>query len=485
MFLNALVENIPAMIFMKDAETLCFERVNSAAERLLGWPRGTMIGKNDYDFFSKEQADFFRANDRETIRSARLVVIDEEPIQTREGERWLHTMKIPLLGDDGSPRHVLGISVDITARKAAERARDATMQWFRAVLAQSPISIALSEGDVGEPVMLNDAARRLLGIEGTVLLPDEGFVCTADGTPVPRDQTPLHQALQGNSIESAEFFLRRQDGELVPVIVGCSPVRDGEGMVLGAVAIAYDATSIKELERLRGEWNSMVAHDLRHPLSTILLQIQLLAERNKDLAELRGPVERIQRSVLRLDRMVGDLMDLSRLEARRLSLARKRMDLPALTRACLDEVAARADGRSLKLDLHGEIPLIEADPDRISQVLHNLLSNAIKYGASGTPILVTIDSADSQVSVAITNEGRGIAPEELPRLFQRFRRTADAKLTGLDGVGLGLFITRSLVEAHGGRLDVRSAVGGTTTFRFTLPRSSAPIPRAPAPPDLH
>jgi PAS domain S-box-containing protein len=474
-FLNALVENIPAMIFMKDADTLRFERVNSAAEELLGWPREAMIGKDDYDFFSKEQAEFFQAKDRETLRSGRLHVIEEEPIQTREGERWLHTMKIPLFGDDGSPRHLLGISVDITARKAAESARDATMRWLRAVLDQSPIGILLSGGEVGAPVTLNDAARRLLGVEGKVLLPDEGFVCTADGAPLPRDETPLRQALRGNVVESGDSFVRRQDGEVVPVIGGCSPVRDGNGAVIGAVAVAYDATSIKELERLRVEWNSIVAHDLRQPLATILLQVRLLAEQNKDLAELHGGVERIQRSVLRLDRMVGDLMDLSRLEAKRLSLTRKSVDLPALARVCLDD-APRVDGRALELELRGEIPFIEADPDRIYQILQNLLSNAIKYGASGTPVVVTIGSEDSQVSVAVTNEGRGIAPEELPRLFQRFRRTEDAKLAGLEGVGLGLFITRSLVEAHGGWLDVRSAVGGTTTFRFTLPSSSRSRP---------
>ena len=122
----------------------------------------------------------------------------------------------------------------------------------------------------------------------------------------------------------------------------------------------------------------------------------------------------------------------------------------------------------------GRLPAVEADPDRISQILHNILSNAIKYGASGTPIVVTIEAEDGQVSVAITNEGRGIASEDLTSIFHRFRRTEHAKRSGIEGIGLGLFITRSLVEAHGGRLDVRSAVGGPTMFCFTLPSSSAP-----------
>ncbi|MBX7117247.1 MAG: PAS domain-containing protein [Myxococcaceae bacterium] len=118
--LEAIIEHIPDMIFLKDARTLSFERMNRAGEELLGVPRSAMLGKSDYDFFPREEAEFFQKKDRETLDSDKLVVIAEEEIQTATGKRWLHTKKIPLHGADGKPSHLLGISSDITARKQTE-----------------------------------------------------------------------------------------------------------------------------------------------------------------------------------------------------------------------------------------------------------------------------------------------------------------------------------------------------------------------------
>lgn len=119
-FLDAIVENIPDMVFVKDADKLSFVRFNRAGEELLGVERTALLGRNDYDFFPKEEADFFTQKDRETLANKQLVVIAEESIQTRSGTRWLHTKKVPLLDDNGVPRHLLGISHDITERKRAD-----------------------------------------------------------------------------------------------------------------------------------------------------------------------------------------------------------------------------------------------------------------------------------------------------------------------------------------------------------------------------
>jgi PAS domain S-box-containing protein len=128
-FIDAILENIPAMVFVKDADRLSFVRFNRAGEQLLGIPRGELIGKSDFDFFPKAEAEFFVAKDRETLRAQQMVDIPEEPIQTANGTRWLHTRKVPILDEHGESRYLLGISHDITDRKrdmaALERARDA------------------------------------------------------------------------------------------------------------------------------------------------------------------------------------------------------------------------------------------------------------------------------------------------------------------------------------------------------------------------
>lgn len=127
-FLDAILEHIPAMVFVKDADRLSFVRFNRAGEQLLGIPRGELIGKSDFDFFPKEEATFFVEKDRETLRNQAMVDIPEEPIQTANGTRWLHTRKVPILDEQGESRYLLGISHDITERKrdmaALERARD-------------------------------------------------------------------------------------------------------------------------------------------------------------------------------------------------------------------------------------------------------------------------------------------------------------------------------------------------------------------------
>jgi two-component system cell cycle sensor histidine kinase/response regulator CckA len=120
--IDSIVENIPDMVFLKTAEDLRFERFNRAGEELLGIPRETLIGKTDFDFFPKAQAEFFQKRDRETLEGGRLVDITEEPIDTAQGRRWLHTKKIPILDERGAPKYLLGISSDITARRAAEEA---------------------------------------------------------------------------------------------------------------------------------------------------------------------------------------------------------------------------------------------------------------------------------------------------------------------------------------------------------------------------
>src|SRR5262249_34572105 len=119
--LDAIVENIPDMVFVKDAEQLRFVRMNRAGEELLGLPRQRLLGKDDHDFFDAEQASFFQEMDRKTLARGGLVDIVEEPIATPRGERWLHTRKVPIVGDDGKPTHLLGISEDITERRGAAR----------------------------------------------------------------------------------------------------------------------------------------------------------------------------------------------------------------------------------------------------------------------------------------------------------------------------------------------------------------------------
>jgi signal transduction histidine kinase len=280
--------------------------------------------------------------------------------------------------------------------------------------------------------------------------------------------TPIPRALRGERMVTVQFVMRDAAGGFTPIAVSAGPIIGPDGAVLGAVVAFEDITAPKELERLRAEWSSVVAHDLRQPLGSISLNAQLLARATDDPKLLKG-IERVRAAVNRVNRMVGDLMDLSRLEAHRLELVRQPVDVPALVRACVERYSLEAADRSFDVRVQGDVRHACADPDRVVQVMENLLTNAIKYGTAGSPIVVTIARDAGDVAVAVTNEGRALSAQEIAHLFERFHRTDAAKRARIQGVGLGLYITRSLVEAHGGRMSAESAPQGANTFRFTLP----------------
>ena len=289
------------------------------------------------------------------------------------------------------------------------------------------------------------------------------------GAPAQQEQLreAVHRAARGEVVRY-ETTHPGKDGQVMAVDFSLTPVRDDAGEVVLVVPEGRDITAHKQLEKLREEWISVVAHDLRQPINAIELWAQLLGRtRAEDPARTAQGLAHIRASVTLLSRMTSDLLDSSRLEAGRLALQRRPTDLAALTHAVVARVVD--EGSEVQIATSGEIPTLHLDPDRIEQALGNLLSNAKKYRRKESPIHVALERTETAVHVAITNFGDGIDAAEVPRLFQRFHRTRTAAQSGTSGIGLGLYITRALVEAHGGTVSVESQAGGKTTFKVTLP----------------
>ncbi|MBI2883084.1 MAG: hypothetical protein HY675_27970 [Chloroflexi bacterium] len=240
-----------------------------------------------------------------------------------------------------------------------------------------------------------------------------------------------------------------------------------------AEACIVEASSMQaELNRLREEFISVVSHDLRTPITTIKLGAGYLKHlpAGGHGTDREGAVVRsIETSAKSLSRMVEDLLDASRIEAKRLTLERERVDLRQLVLEVVDRAAEATKGHQVVVDIPEAMPPVEADPGRVEQILVNLLSNAGKYSYPGTEIRVGAQTRLAEVEVSVTNYGPGIAPEDIPSLFARFYRTEEAERGKAPGLGLGLYIAKGLVEAHGGRMWVESEIGKYATFRFTLP----------------
>ncbi|MDA8216235.1 MAG: ATP-binding protein, partial [Dehalococcoidales bacterium] len=214
---------------------------------------------------------------------------------------------------------------------------------------------------------------------------------------------------------------------------------------------------------------SIVAHDLRQPLTIIQGQAELAehALAVNDIAQAKKSDEAILVSTRRMNVMIENLVDSVRLEAGRLELRRQPINLGQFLTDLLQRASASLETDRVRLSVPENVPLVSADSDRLERMMLNLLSNALKYSPPGTPVEVAVRPLEHDAQISVRDRGAGIAAEDLPHIFERFYRTKGPHVQ--ESVGLGLYITKTLVEAHGGRIWVESEPGKGSKFYFTLP----------------
>ncbi|MDQ3545841.1 MAG: HAMP domain-containing histidine kinase [Verrucomicrobiota bacterium] len=211
-----------------------------------------------------------------------------------------------------------------------------------------------------------------------------------------------------------------------------------------------------------------IAHDLRTPLQAIKLSAELLGDHLS--AEQRATVRTIDRQISQLDRQVGDLLDTTRIESGQLELRISEQDLAQLVETSAKVFRGLSARHRIQVTAPDKPIIYPCDPTRIGQVLNNLLSNAIKYSPSGGEITAALSASASGVEFAVTDQGIGISAEDLPHVFEPFRRTA-ATREAIPGVGLGLSVARRIAEAHGGSIEVKSVPAAGSSFTLSLPKT--------------
>ena len=333
--------------------------------------------------------------------------------------------------------------------------------------------IRLDEGGVIRSV--NAAVTRMTGFPPEQLV---GRSCREALNP--RDDDG-HQLLRGgwhpsarlpgvNRIPEHEVLVRGADGSDVRAFVTGSYGRGEGGAVSGVTLVLRHAGRRRDLAAAGAQVVSTVSHELRSPLTSVKGYTSLLLNRWERLADAdkKMMLEQVNHDADRVTRLITELLDISRLASGRLVLRRQMVDLAGLAASVVDKVRMEYPDMEATLEFPENLPKVYADPDKIVQVMTNLVENACKYASpKGLRVSGTFD--DDEVAVAVTDRGEGIPSEDLPRVFNRFFRRAEGRPTGS---GLGLWISRGLVEAHGGRLEVESAVGQGTTFRYGLPRGA-------------
>jgi PAS domain S-box-containing protein len=324
--------------------------------------------------------------------------------------------------------------------------------------------------------VINTATERLTGYPRDALVGRDGpaLLDTRDGHGVrlAQDGWPraAHRLRTVKALAEQIVLLRHRDGHDVRASITGVYRRDDNGAITGAVV------SLRDADRRRPgspdaptgiEVVSTVSHELRSPLTSVKGYTSLLLNRWDRLEDdqKRMMLEQVNHDADRVTRLISELLDISRLETGRLVLHRQLVDLPRLAATVVEKV--RLEYPELEAETHFpvELPKVYADPDKVEQVLTNLVENACKYGSpKGLRIDGSVD--EGSVALAVTDHGEGIQASDLPKVFSKYFRRSVGRPTGS---GLGLWISRGLVESHGGRLEARSNPGQGSTFRFTLP----------------
>jgi two-component system phosphate regulon sensor histidine kinase PhoR len=255
--------------------------------------------------------------------------------------------------------------------------------------------------------------------------------------------------------------------------VQSSLVQYAENGAEGVIVVFHDVTDLKRLERIRQDFVANVSHELRTPLTAIKGYVEALRDGGlQDPVQAEQFLRVIQRHSERMDKIVSDLLLLSEMESPDRVLQKESLILPEVIQAAVDSLQAMADGKGQTIHFHPSegIPPVPADSQKIQQVMINLLNNAISYTQEGGSITVEVRPIQGRVEITVADNGIGIPPEDLSRIFERFYRVDKGRSRELGGTGLGLSIVKHIVEAHGGHVRVESKPGKGSRFTFFLPR---------------
>lgn len=448
---------------------------NRAAAESVGLTPEQLVGRHCYEIWHQRSEPCAGCP---VVKARETGQPQEGEMTTPDGKVWL-IRSYPVRGAKGEIEGVVEATLEITERKKAEEALVQERNLLRTLIDNIPDYIYVKDTE-SRYVVSNAAHMRHLG----ATTPDEVIGKTvfdffpqelaaqyyADDQEVIRSGQPLPK-LEEQSVDHA--------GNMVWFLTTKVPLRDSYGKIIGLVGIARDITerklaeeAEKELIQMKEDLIANVSHELRTPLQSIKGFLQLLLKgKARDPAVQREFLTRMSQDANRLAAMVDDLLDASQLEAGRLRLELEEVDISELITETLQSLENLAEEKEIPITYNApKTPLIvKADRHRLKQVLFNLVGNAIKFSEFHSPILVTGEVMNDDVMVRVIDQGPGIPPEELPRLFEKFYRAKGSAKRAVGGTGLGLYISKRIIEAHGGKIGVESDLGKGSTFFFTLP----------------
>jgi PAS domain S-box-containing protein len=466
------MEHLPGLAWIKDpAGRYVF--ANEAAARAFGRSREELYGRTDTDLFPLDTTAQFADNDRRALEAASGVDVIET-MSHEDGPHHSLVSKFPIPVPDG-PSYIGGIAIDITDRHLVEATLRESEARFRNMADNAPVLIWVA--GLGGREYVNRETLRFLGcsLEDVRGAKWQDFIHPDDR---PGYLAVHEHGLQHRDIIEGQFRLRRADGEYRWMRSTAMPRFTEDGTFLGFVGCSVDITEIKqsqdklrEADQRKDEFLATLAHELRNPLAPLRYSLEILRMEGGSPAVARVH-EMMERQINHMDRLVDDLLDVSRITRGKIELRRSRVDLATVVRTALETskpLIELAD-HQLTMSLPREPLVLDADPIRLAQVLANLLNNAAKYTNDGGKIWLTARREGHEVVVSIRDSGIGIPDALLHKVFGLFSQADQSVGRTRGGLGIGLTLAKRLTEMHGGRIEARSeGEGKGSEFLVTLP----------------
>jgi PAS domain S-box-containing protein len=360
------------------------------------------------------------------------------------------------------------IARDISAQKETE-AELRTAKEYAETLIQSSGDMIISSDANRNIIEFNPAAERTFGYQKAEVLGRPVDLLYAETV----KSEPIRDLLFQEGKYTGEVWNRRKDGSTFPAFLSASVIRDANGNIVGVMGISRDITDRKTLERQRADFVAMLTHDIKNPLAAIFGYVDLLVEETagKRTSEEDEFLQRLKDNVVTISALIANYLDLAKVEAGQLVLHKTFLSVQELLEKVVELHGSVARRRRLTVTLKvaADLPNVFCDHSALERVFTNLLRNALKFTPDTGKITIRAarHKKENAVVVEIQDTGPGIAPEDMPLLFERYRRTMTTHHH--EGTGLGLFIVKTFTEAHGGRVEVEGNWGHGACFRVLLP----------------
>ena len=374
---------------------------------------------------------------------------------------------------------VIGNALRYEEERRARDEAETEGRRLAALVESSPVGVMVVDAATRTFASVNKEAERILGMSpepGTSLVRyhEVTIYRRMDGKQYEGRTRPLARALDhGEVVRAEEILLNLPDGRTMTILVNATPIYSDDGKIISAVAVLQDMTPLEEMERLRNEFLAMVSHELRTPLTMIkgCTSSVLDSSSRVSISEFLQYFRMIDEQSDRLRDLVNNLLDMTQIEAGALSVSPERTNVQSVIDEARTSFIRRGARNAIEVEVAPGLPPIEADKQRITQVLDNLLTNASKYSPADSTIKVTVSLDEFFVSISVIDEGEGIPADQFSNLFRKFSRLGDAsREQHVAGEGLGLAICKGIVEAHGGRIWAESGGEGLgTRITFMVP----------------